>query len=75
MIEIIKPILINHVKLSLANQNYYYDTKIKTKYAKVFTKKEIIIEGILSIQAGESPALIERKLNAFVLDKHMKQAE
>ena len=52
-----------------------FSTKIKTKYAKVFTKKEIIIEGILSIQAGESPALIERKLNAFVLDKHMKQAE
>lgn len=32
LIEIIKPILINHIKLSLANQNYYYDTKIKTKY-------------------------------------------
>lgn len=32
LIEIIKPILINHVKLSLANRNYYNDTKIKTKY-------------------------------------------
>jgi len=52
-----------------------FSTKIKTKYAKVFTKKEIIIEGILSIQAGESPALIERKLNAYVLDKHMNKAE
>lgn len=30
--EIIKPILINHIKLSLANQNYFFDTKIKTKY-------------------------------------------
>lgn len=49
-------------------------TKIKTKYSKVFTKKELIIEGILSIQAGESPALIERKLNAYVLDKHLVKA-
>ncbi len=32
LIEIIKPILINHIKLSLSNQNYYFDTKIKTKY-------------------------------------------
>ena len=32
IIEIIKPILINQIKMSLANQNYYYDTKIKTKY-------------------------------------------
>lgn len=32
IIEIIKPILINHIKLSLANQNYYFDTNIKTKY-------------------------------------------
>jgi predicted Zn-dependent peptidase len=32
IIEIIKPILINHIKLSLANKNYYFDTKIKTKY-------------------------------------------
>ena len=50
-------------------------TKIRTKYAKVFTKKELIIEGILSIQAGESPTLIERKLNAFVLDKHLAKSE
>ena len=32
IIEIIKPILINHLKLALSNQNYYFDTKIKTKY-------------------------------------------
>lgn len=32
VIEIIKPILINHIKLSLANLDYYFDTKIKTKY-------------------------------------------
>lgn len=32
LIEIVKPILVKHIKLALANQNYYFDTKIKTKY-------------------------------------------
>ena len=32
IIEMIKPVMINRIKLSLANQNYYFDTKIKTKY-------------------------------------------
>jgi len=44
-------------------------TKIKFKSAKEFLAKQIMIEGILSIQAGESPALIERKLHAFIMDK------
>lgn len=44
-------------------------TKIKFKCAKELLAKEIMIEGILSIQAGESPALIERKLQAFLLEK------
>ena len=35
----------------------------------------MIIEGILSIQAGESPALIERKLQAYILDSHMREEE
>lgn len=43
-------------------------TKIKLKCKEDMLAKEIIIEGILSIQAGESPALIERKLNAFLLE-------
>ncbi len=44
-------------------------TKIKFKDQRTFVAKEMMIEGILAIQAGESPALIERKLNAFILDK------
>lgn len=44
-------------------------TKIKFKDQKSFVAKEMMIEGILSIQAGESPALIERKLEAFILEK------
>lgn len=50
-------------------------SKLKFKYKKVFLKKEMIVEGILAIQAGESPALIERKLQAYVLDSHMKEEE
>jgi len=46
-----------------------YSTRAKRKYAKIFTSMELMIEGILSIQAGESPALIERKLECYIIDK------
>jgi len=49
-------------------------TKIKFKDQKSFVAKEMMIEGILSIQAGESPALIERKLDAFILEKKAEEA-
>lgn len=42
-------------------------TRIKFNYQKVFIAKEIMLEGVLAIQAGESPALIERKLQSFIL--------
>lgn len=32
VLEIIKPILLKQIKMSLANCNYYFDTKVKTKY-------------------------------------------
>ena len=32
VIEIIKPIILNHLKQSLSNLDYYFDTKINTKY-------------------------------------------
>ena len=44
-------------------------TRIKFNYQKVFLAQDIMLEGILAIQAGESPALIERKLNSFLLDE------
>lgn len=50
-------------------------SKVKFKAKKDFVAKEIMIEGILSIQAGESPALIERKLRAFMLEKESGQAK
>ncbi len=49
-----------------------FSTKIKCKLQPVLLMKQIIIDGILSIQAGESPALIERKLNSYILDSHLK---
>jgi len=44
-------------------------TRIKSNYAKIFLANEMMVEGILAIQAGESPALIERKLQSFILLK------
>ena len=42
-------------------------SRIKNIYASVFLMKNVIIEGVLSIQAGESPTLIDRKLHSFML--------
>jgi len=42
--------------------------RIKNIYAKIFLAKNVIIEGVLAIQAGESPTLIARKLNSYILD-------
>ena len=50
-------------------------TRIKLNYGKVFLAKEVMLEGILAIQAGESPALIERKLRSFIIDKTEGKAE
>ena len=40
--------------------------KLKVKSEKEILVKEIIIEGILSIQAGENPRIVEEKLKAFL---------
>lgn len=42
-------------------------TRLKGNFQQLFLAKEMMLEGILSIQAGESPALIERKLQSFIL--------
>lgn len=41
-------------------------TKLKAKNEKEMTIKEIMIEGLLSIQAGENPRVIEEKLKSFL---------
>jgi Flagellar motor component len=43
--------------------------KIKTKAAKEAMVNDIIIEGLLSIQAGENPRLIKEKLNLSLLEQ------
>ncbi len=48
-------------------------TRIKFIYQSVFLYKNMILEGVLSIQAGESPVLIERKLHSFILEKDNKE--
>jgi len=52
-----------------------FSTKIKMKTKKEFVAKEMMIEGILAIQAGESPALIERKLQSFIVNNKSEGAQ
>lgn len=40
--------------------------KLKVRTANELLQKEIIIEGILSIQSGDNPRVVEQKLKAFV---------
>ncbi|MGN0279641.1 MAG: motility protein A [Lachnospiraceae bacterium] len=44
-------------------------TKLKSKNAEEMMMKEIEIEGLLSIQAGENPRVIEEKLKSFLAPK------
>jgi chemotaxis protein MotA len=41
-------------------------SKIKERNGQVLLLREIMIEGILSIQAGDNPRLLEEKLHAFL---------
>ena len=41
-------------------------TKLRAKNQKEIMNKEVICEGILSIQAGENPRVIEEKLKSFL---------
>lgn len=41
-------------------------TKLRTSNQKEIMNKEVICEGILSIQAGENPRVIEEKLKSFL---------
>lgn len=40
--------------------------KLKVRTARELLAKEIVIEGILSIQSGENPRVVEQKLKAFI---------
>lgn len=41
-------------------------TKLKANNAREIAVKEVIIEGLLSVQAGENPRVIEEKLKSFL---------
>lgn len=41
-------------------------TKLRAKNQKEIMNKEVVCEGILSIQAGENPRVIEEKLKSFL---------
>lgn len=41
-------------------------TKLKSKNASEIMVKELMVEGLLSIQAGENPRVIEEKLKSFL---------
>ncbi|MDD3172562.1 MAG: motility protein A [Herbinix sp.] len=41
-------------------------TKLKSNNAKEIMIKEVMVEGLLSIQAGENPRVIEEKLKSFL---------
>jgi len=43
--------------------------KLKVRSQEEVLLKEVMIEGMLSIQAGENPRIIEEKLNAFLAPK------
>ncbi len=42
-------------------------TKLKNNSASEIMMKEVMVEGLLSIQAGENPRVIEEKLKSFLL--------
>lgn len=43
--------------------------KLKVKSSEEILLKEVMIEGILSIQAGENPRIVEEKMKAFLAPK------
>ncbi|SES67577.1 chemotaxis protein MotA [Natronincola peptidivorans] len=55
-------LLANLIFLPMAN-------KLKLKSREEILRKEIMVEGLLSIQAGENPRIIEEKLKAFLPPK------
>ena len=47
--------------------------KLKVKNGEEVLTKEILVEGILSIQAGENPRVIEEKLKTFIAPKEREK--
>ncbi len=50
-------------------------SKLKANSAKEIMIKEVMVEGLLSIQAGENPRVIEEKLKSFLSPVHRASME
>jgi chemotaxis protein MotA len=61
-------VLANWISTPVAN-------KLKANNGTEMKTKEIMIEGLLSIQAGENPRVIEEKLKSFMAPKERQQTE
>jgi len=48
--------------------------KLKTRSGKELTIKQLIMTGILSIQSGDNPRMLEQKLHSFVPPKERKSS-
>jgi chemotaxis protein MotA len=46
--------------------------KIKFRTKELVSEMELMLEGILALQAGENPQLIKKKLTSFIHDKESK---
>ncbi|TBL73038.1 flagellar motor protein [Paenibacillus thalictri] len=57
----------NVIYLPMAN-------KIKVRSKEQISEMELMLEGILALQAGENPQLIKKKLNSFVHQQHKEGA-
>ncbi|MEC0267630.1 motility protein A, partial [Paenibacillus anseongense] len=49
-------------------------TKIKVRGKEMVAEMELMLEGILALQAGENPQLIKKKLTSFLHEKSSKKA-
>jgi len=58
----------NLIYLPLAN-------KIKVRGKEQVSEMELMLEGILALQAGENPQLIKKKLASFIHDKESKKGK
>jgi len=49
--------------------------KIKVRGKEQVSEMELMLEGILALQAGENPQLIKKKLASFIHDKESKKGK
>lgn len=62
--------------VSFANLVYLpLASKIKQRAKQEVLEKQLIMEGILSVQTGENPSILKKKLNTFRTEQKMKMAE